>query len=227
MKKNNSNIVLIVLILFILFIIIFPFIMINSMSNEWPNFFGSYVGSIIGAIATLLAVLYSFYLSNKNQKETEKQENSLIVYYDLVLGLTDLKKLYISLHNALYENIPTKMFFSKDWIKNVVKVSASEIDTEEIYKLYGDLESINSQLVLKSQITGMEPTLVSDLYSEKVLNDKVAAVSNSMFSKKFLTSLMTDYTNESDVSLDIDNNLNEDIKLIIKNLKYVKEEYNN
>ena len=50
-----------------------------------------------GGAATLIAVLISLNKGKTIQEESEIRENVLIVYYDLVLGLTDLKKIYINM----------------------------------------------------------------------------------------------------------------------------------
>jgi len=191
----------------------------NLNNSEWSGFLGSYIGSLIGAIATIAGVWYGFHLDSKKQIDSEIRENSLIVYYDLVLGLTDLKKLYINLQNDSFTNIPTKMFFSSEWIKNVAKVSNTEKNTGEIYKLYGDLESVCNQLKIKNDIMAVDPKI----YDNEKLNIIVSTVSERVFSNKFLTSIKEDYSNESDISLNVDDDLNEDTKLVINGLKKLKD----
>lgn len=228
MKKKTFIFITMVLIVFVAIPLLMDnFLFGNNFStnldnSEWSGFLGSYVGSLIGAIATIAGVRYGFYLDSKKQIESEIWENSLIVYYDLVLGLTDLKKLYISLYNVSFTNIPTKMFFSNEWIKNVAKISGTEKSTEKIYKLYGDLVSVSSQLELKNQLKGKE----SNTFSYEAFGFIVTTVSQRIFSNNFLDSAKKDYLNVSDISLEIDNDLNEDIKLIINNLKDLKEKYN-
>ena len=231
MKKNHKLLAAII-IFGSIFIIVFPllldqYVFGNSFSTnldneEWSGFLGSYVGSIIGALATILAVLYSFHLSNRNQIQSEIWENSLIVYYDLFFGIADLKKLYINIHNTKYTNYPVKMFFSNEWIKNVAKISGDEKDTEKIFLLYGDLESISNGIDTKNKLLSKNE---EEPFSLKNMENLIDVVSKKVFSTAFLESDMKVYSNESDVSLDINKDLNDDYKILICNLKQMKEKY--
>ena len=65
----------------------------NITSSNWLIFLGSYMGGIISGLATLVAVIISLNISRNIQGESELRENSLIVYYDLILGSNYLKRL--------------------------------------------------------------------------------------------------------------------------------------
>jgi hypothetical protein len=197
----------------------------NLNNSEWSSFLGSYIGGIFGGIATLIAVIISLNLSRKVQKESEIMENSLIVYYDFVLGLTDLKKLYINCINSSFKNIPTKLFFSNEWIKNVVRISGDVKDIDKMYKLYGDLEMIGQEIITKSDfevLEGLEKDFNNNRYKRIITK-----ISQNIFSREFIVSNMEEYSDDEDVELDINKDLNEDYKKIILNLKSVKDKYMN
>ena len=120
--RRNGYIIVIIFVSIILSIAI-PFILKsfvfnkpNITSSNWLIFLGSYMGGIISGLATLVAVIISLNISRNIQGESELRENSLIIYYDLILGSNDLKRLYINIKNKEFMNIPSRMFFSKEWI---------------------------------------------------------------------------------------------------------------
>lgn len=124
---------------------------------NWMGFLGSYLGSIIAGIFTVLAVLLSFEISKEHAESALIKENALIVYYDLVLGLKDLLRVHGAyVMSAPITCVPTKMFFSEEWIKNVSSISSiyKEMSSiEKLYLMYGDLEMLNTQLQLYSEFT--------------------------------------------------------------------------
>lgn len=161
---NNSNKILwIILILSLLFAVSFPLIIskkYNDQSSNWYNFLGGFVGGAIGGIATLIAIVIStnqtrkiqedaMNLEDKREKDKIK-ENALIVYYDLLYGLNDLKKLYIGIvKGEVRSNIPNRMYFCNNWIERVALFSHSnelKDKIDEIYLLYGDLMIIRDLL---------------------------------------------------------------------------------
>ena len=87
-------------------------------------------------------------LKEDNREREIVKENALIVYCELLFGLSDLKKLYLSMkiHNS-FPN-PKKMLIREDFIKNVaiLKNELSQKDIEEIYYLYGHLLTIKTLL---------------------------------------------------------------------------------
>ena len=221
--RRNGHIIVIIIVSIILCIAI-PFIL-NSFifnkpkitSSNWLIFLGSYMGGIISGLATLVAVIISLNISRNVQSESELRENSLIVYYDLILGSNDLKRLYINSKNKEFINIPSRMFFSKDWISNVAKISRNIRDTDKLYKLYTDLEIVGQELKNKSELLILKDYHFNNVRYEEII-DKI---SNRVFSKAFLDSDMNKY--EYDIKEDelYVNELNDDFKKIITDLKYV------
>lgn len=221
--RRNGHIIVIIIVSIILCIAI-PFILNsfifnkrNITSSNWLIFLGSYMGGIISGLATLVAVIISLNISRNVQSESELRENSLIVYYDLILGSNDLKRLYINSKNKEFINIPSRMFFSKDWISNVAKISRNIRDTDKLYKLYTDLEIVGQELKNKSELLILKDYHFNNVRYEEII-DKI---SNRVFSKAFLDSDMNKY--EYDIKEDelYVNELNDDFKKIITDLKYV------
>lgn len=234
MFKNLSNKEKIIIILFTPVCIIIPWIMdwsifgndvkSNLDNGQWSGFLGSYAGGIISGIATLLAVVISLNISRKVQTDSELRENSLIVYYDLVLGLNDLKKLYINSKNRNFVNIPSRMFFSNEWIKNVAKISEDikNVKIDMIYKLYGDLEIVSKYVLEKSEADLYQLQEVYDYEKYIKIIDKV---SRNVFNDNILSSNMEEFSSIDDVELDVDNELNSDYVKLIKELEYIKNKY--
>jgi len=221
--RRNGNIIVVIIVSIILCIAI-PFILNsfvfnnpNITSSNWLIFLGSYLGGIISGLATLVAVIISLNISRNIQAESELRENSLIIYYDLILGSNDLKRLYINSKNKEFMNIPSRMFFSKEWIKNVAKISRNIRDTDKLYKLYTDLEIVGQELKSKSELLILKDDDFDNVRYEEII-DKI---SNRVFSRSFLDSNMNKY--EYDIKEDelyVDE-LNADFKKIITDLKYV------
>gem|GEM_PF-4149577 len=221
--RRNGYIIVIIFVSIILSIAI-PFILKsfvfnkpNITSSNWLIFLGSYMGGIISGLATLVAVIISLNISRNIQGESELRENSLIVYYDLILGSNDLKRLYINIKNKEFMNIPSRMFFSKEWISNVAKISRNIRDTDKLYKLYTDLEIVGEELKSKSELLILKDYHFDNVRYEEII-DKI---SNKVFSRAFLDSDMSKY--EYDIKEDelyVDE-LNADFKKIITDLKFV------
>lgn len=221
--RRNGNIIVVIIVSIILCIAI-PFILNsfvfnkpNITSSDWSTFLGSYIGGILSGLATLIAVIISLNISRNVQAESELRENSLIIYYDLILGSNDLKRLYINSKNKEFINIPSRMFFSKEWIKNVAKISRNIRDTDRLYKLYTDLEIVGQELKSKSELLILKDDDFDNVRYEEII-DKI---SNRVFSRSFLDSNMNKY--EYDIKEDelyVDE-LNADFKKIITDLKYV------
>ena len=221
--RRNGYIIVIIIVSIIICIAI-PFILnsfvfnkANISSSNWLIFIGSYMGGIISGLATLVAVIISLNISRNVQAESELRENSLIIYYDLILGSNDLKRLYINSKNKEFMNIPSRMFFSKEWISNVAKISRNIRDTDKLYKLYTDLEIVGEELKSKSELLILKDDNFDNVRYEKII-DKI---SNRVFSRSFLDSNMNEY--EYDIKEDelyVDE-LNADFKKIITDLKFV------
>ena len=136
------------------------------------GFAGTILGALIGGTASYFgsvgATNKGIKAQNRVFEENEKlivKENAIIVYYDLLLGLNDIKKLF--LNRCVYENIqPKRMYFSNDWIKNVAIISRDVTINQkinDIYNLYGELLTIKS-------------FLEEDLTSNNIKNDMVLGV---------------------------------------------------
>lgn len=170
-------------------------------------------------------MIISLNISKIIQTESELKENSLIVYYDLVLGLTDLKKLYIGIKDIQFRDTPTKMFFSKEWIKNVAKISGTIKNTDKIYKLYGYLEMVGQEVNNNSQ-SGMLEGLNSS-YDANRYYGIINKVANIIFSSTFLKSDMKGSSNEEEVELDISKDLHVDYSEIILDLRVTIDKFIN
>jgi hypothetical protein len=133
-----------------------------------------------------------------DQREMEKiKENAFIVYYDLLLGLNDIKKLYVAYCINDLSNSPEQMFFSNEWIKNVAalknvfdeesKLSENNIDyIEYIYELYGDL------LVIKDILSHTNFTIDKNIMQNESYNSMCISVKKlveSLIIKDCLTEL--------------------------------------
>lgn len=221
--RRNGYIIVIIFASIILSIAI-PFILNNFFfikpkitNSDWSTFLGSYIGGILAGLATLVAVIISLNISKNIQAESELRENSLIVYYDLILGSNDLKRLYINSKNKEFKNIPSRMFFSKEWIKNVAKISRNIRDTDRLYKIYTDLEIVGQELESKSKLLILKDDDFDNVRYEKII-DKI---SNKVFSRTFLDSDMNKYEYDiKEEELYVDE-LNTDFKKIITDLKHI------
>ena len=60
------------------------------------------------------------------------------------MGLTDLKEIYINMKNPGIQRYSIENVFSSDWIKNVALIANKLENAEYIYKLYGDLEMLET-----------------------------------------------------------------------------------
>ncbi|MCB2292664.1 hypothetical protein LGK95_03820 [Clostridium algoriphilum] len=221
--RRNGYIIVILFVSIILSIAIpfilnnFFFIKPNITNSDWSTFLGSYIGGILAGLATLVAVIISLNISKNIQAESDLRENSLIVYYDLILGSNDLKRLYINSKNKEFKNIPSRMFFSKEWIKNVAKISCNIRDTDRLYKIYTDLEIVGQELESKSKLLILKDDDFDNVRYEEIINK----ISNRVFSRTFLDSDMNKY--EYDIKEDelyVDE-LNTDFKKIITDLKHI------
>ncbi|MBU3199812.1 hypothetical protein LL037_10515 [Clostridium estertheticum] len=161
-----------------------------------------------------------------NREQKYFKENALVVYYDLLIGINDFKKIYLSQYiiDDKYCIAPKRLYFSGEWIKNVAIIS-NDLDEQErydIYELYGDFLTIQDLLI---KFENKENT--SDFYEHRNhLKDKLFVgeikyyPSGATMSKEGWTKLF--YS-----PLDIENNLNEKYKDIIKKLELIIDKYSN
>lgn len=189
----------------------------NLNNSEWSSFLGSYIGGIVGGVATLVAVIISLNISKNIQAQSELKENSLIVYYDLILGITDLKRIYINHKNKAYKNVPSRMFFSNEWIKNVARTSGTLEDKDKMYKLYGDLEMVSQEIESKSHLEILDG-LDGD-YNNDRFDKIIESISNKYFTDEFRKGDMKIYSDNEDIVLDIEKDIKDDTKKVIMDLK--------
>lgn len=207
--------------------------------GDYIDWYGSYL--MIAVTAIFSYVLWkSSERSNKlaeeiNNKEDRRdneivRENALIVYFDLLMGLDDLRKLYQyhvlgnKKHNP---NAPKKLFFSNEWIKNVAilknKLSTSDIKT--IYDLYGKLLTIKELLDDNVDIKELSEE-VKALFLE-LFEDRIPGVLDAIKVKDIRNILKVEYvilldTIEVLTSTTIDKNC-EDGKVCLSNQYYQGE----
>jgi hypothetical protein len=241
-KRNVSNIMLIISIIFAMLILFSPIILkLDCLRNIIILFLSRMNGikssyfEVIGALSgTFLAITAAAWTQRIINGETEKQrgkDNALIVYYDLYLGLNDLKKLYISLSNNKFINYkPNSMYFSSEWIKNVATIREAldlrskkisnankKVDLiNDIYTLYGNLLYICELLNRNTPLINLK-LAVNDI-SESVFTDKFET---EFINRKIITPKdIDDVENKIKSQLDIID-LNENYKLIITELDLI------
>jgi hypothetical protein len=115
-----------------------------------------------------------------NKDKEYVRENALIVYFDLLIGLDDLRKLYtyhVLGNKKYYLNPPKELFFSDEWIKNVAvlknKLSTNGIKT--IYDLYGKLLTIRGLLDEKQKDKDLSTDDIKALFLE-VFENRIPGV---------------------------------------------------
>ncbi|MFL0194418.1 hypothetical protein ACJDU8_02355 [Clostridium sp. WILCCON 0269] len=144
------------------------------------------------------AILQSSIESNKLAKEIKNKEdnkenevireNALIVYYDLILGIKDLRKLYVSRIINQKSAVPKKLFFSNEWIKNVA-VLKNHLSSDEmscIYNLYGRFLTIAALLDERQTKKDYFESL------DEEINNLSYEIYSSIFPKEFLKSYEDD-----------------------------------
>lgn len=173
--------------------------------GDYIYWYGSYLMIIVTAIFSYV-LWKSSERSNKLAEEIKNREdnrdneiireNALIVYFDIFMGLDDLRKLYsyhVLVDKKHYLNAPQKLFFSKEWIKNVAilkdKLSTSDIKT--IYNLYGKLLTIKGLLDDKVDIKELSE-VVKGLFLE-IFEDRVPGVVNEFELKDIRKILKVEY----------------------------------
>lgn len=133
------------------------------------------------------------------------------------MGLTDLKKLFISIKNEKFKDTPSKLFFSQEWIKNVAKIASNLKDTNILYKLYGDLEVIGKEVEHRTDFQILKDITMdfNDDRYEKI----ICKLSEKVFSKEFLESDLSQYSDNDEVELSLQEDLKENLANIILRLK--------
>lgn len=112
-------------------------------SNTWFNLLSTLIGAAVGSGLAVWGALYTQKKADEEAEDRIIRENAIIVYFDLYLGLNDLKKLYIGCKINDRSNIPIRMYFSNEWIKNAAMLEKYlRNHISEIYLLYGELFTI-------------------------------------------------------------------------------------
>lgn len=193
---------------------------VPMISMDWASFLGSYIGGIFGGLATLIAVLVSLNKGRQIQEEAEIRENSLIVYYDLKLGLLDLKRLYTNVKNSNFQEVPNGIFLSEDWIRNVALIAARLSDVDIVYKLYGDLEMLKNEL---KKLNDFDSVNMADDYNKSKFNSLIQNLAFKVFSESFLNEDFSVYSKKKfNLELNL-NDLNEAYKKMMVEIAGDKE----
>jgi hypothetical protein len=184
-------------------------------SDTWFNLISTLVGAAVGSG---LAVWGALYIQKKADEDAENRiirENTIIVYFDLYLGLNDLKKLYIGCKIDDKSNMPIRMYFSNEWIKNVAMLEKYlRENISEVYLLYGELLTIADLL---------ESSIDSD--------DAIISLGDKVFNKEnFIDPLnianktrdKTKWNVIKKADLDITSFLNDDYRIILEKLNVLR-----
>ncbi|KYH32227.1 hypothetical protein CLTEP_22710 [Clostridium tepidiprofundi DSM 19306] len=140
---------------------------------------------------------------DENKEKSYLKENALIVYYDLLLGLKDLKNLYEGRIIGKKVTIPKRLYFSNEWIKNVsvMKDELENKDMSQIYQLYGDLLTLKELLEVKW---------------DSELDEELKRIGSKVFDKNYL-----DYVYEGLNIEDIQSILNIEYQGIFEKIKRI------
>lgn len=134
----------------------------------------------------------------EDNKDTETiRENALIIYYDLLLGLRDIKKLYVSIKIHRSSPNPKKMFIRNDFIKSIaiLRNELSKKEIEEIYDLYGTLLTIKNLL---DEFNSNQQTIV-----EKNLEEEITHLSKKVFKGILINYLQFDLSKDITILLNL------------------------
>ncbi|BCZ48444.1 hypothetical protein psyc5s11_45110 [Clostridium gelidum] len=192
-------------------------------SAGWSSFNGSYIGAIIGGIATLLGVFITLVYTDKKNKESELQENSFIVYYDLYFAIKDLKRIYYQCKKSRFSVKQSIMFPSKEWNKNIAKLSGRIDDIKNIYELYGYLEQVsNSVKKYNDSMTLQDERRYSTAYHK----DLIEFISAKIFSEEFILR-GDDIEDEYEIHIDMHelhmNELDDKYRYILDDLRNIQK----
>lgn len=175
--------------------------------------------------------LQQFLVEKENNRDKQRiKESALIVYYDLYLGLRDIKKLYITCNkNGIKEIQPKRLFFNDNWIERTAIISTdvrlSEI-IKNIYELYGELLIIKDfleNLIISEKETVKNFNNGLDRISKIVINENVQnyfRIIRDPLTEQELGDLERILSDNSDIS----EYLNENYIVILKKLESVSFE---
>lgn len=148
------------------------------------------LGAMAGSFLAISGALWVQRIINNDADEKKVRENALIIYYDILLGFKDIKKLYLckfsekyhrelkkdNIFNKLKEDVPSKLFFSNEWIKNVAIIAdelskKNKLYVEKIYSMYGDLQTLKEFL---------------DKENDKSFDNQLNKIASQIFSKDII-----------------------------------------
>lgn len=170
-KKRNTNMLFMIVsaisAVFILIPLILRIKLIYKVASWFLSPLGEYgssyvetLGAILGTFLAVTGALWTQRKIDEVQDRKELRESALIVYYDFEFVFNDVKRFmsrYMIHQEVVCNTLENFELFKKikdishiyiyiddNWIQNVAKLSYSLSGTEiqEIYKLYGDLNTI-------------------------------------------------------------------------------------
>ncbi|MBF8983986.1 hypothetical protein IZY60_10580 [Lutibacter sp. B2] len=147
-------------------------------------------------------------INKKEEKKDEEKirESALIVYYDLLLGLKDLKSLYISriIHKSLPE--PKKMLIRENFIKNIaiLNKTLSDKEIEKICEIYRSFLTIK-ELLFYVREDGNNSTKSSErTLNEQNLDDEVTKLAKEVFKGILIDYIQFELTDDVTLLLNLD-----------------------
>jgi hypothetical protein len=127
--------------------------------------------------------------------------------------------------NPAFKDIPSRMFFSSDWIKNVALIANKLENAEYIYKLYGDLEMLRDDLKLLNEFESIGD---ASMFNSTRYKGFIETLSMKVFDAKFLNQDMIEYVSRNkEIELNIEQDLNFNCKKVISNIQKLKNQYLN
>jgi len=177
---------------------------LNISYNEYLTIYFCIINIILTSVFSYLVWKTSDKLTQLEAKRDDCYiiENATIIYYDLVLGFSNLAKLKITGLND-----PQNLYFSSEWTKNISSLALmlGVEQTKLLYILYGELHSLKDSLCKLRSLEGEEKNEF-----EEILNSELNRIGDTVF---------LDFENLADYKI-IETDIKEQYRTIICNLKY-------
>lgn len=184
-------------------------------SDIWFNLISTLIGAAVGSGLAVWGALYTQKKANQEAENHIVRENAIIVYFDLYLGLNDLKKLYIGCKSNDNSNTPIRLYFSNEWIKNVAMLEKYIRDhVSEIYLLYGELLTIADLLGSNMSAKDAVIRLGDKVFNREHFIEPISEISQPYEKAK--------WSNIKKADLDINNILNDDYRIILEKLNELR-----
>jgi hypothetical protein len=184
-------------------------------SDSWFNLLSALIGAAVGSGLAVWGALFTQKKADEKSENRMVRENAIIVYFDLYLGLNDLKKLYIGIKSNDRANMPIRMYFSSEWIKNVAMLEKYlRDDVSEIYLLYGELLTIADFLGNNKDAADAIISLADKVFNKEHIIDPINEFNQSYEKAKWNAIKKAD--------LDIKNEVNADYRLILEKLNELR-----